>query len=50
MEDPEQGDVAAPWEAPPGETSQKPLPAQEVKTLCGTARQCPAPRKNIWPT
>ena len=41
MEDPEQGDVAAPWEAPPGETPQKPLPAQEVKTVVWDGKTTP---------
>lgn len=41
MEDPEQNDAAAPWEAPPSEAFQKPLPAQEVKTVVWDGKTTP---------
>ena len=41
MEDPEQNDAAAPWEAPPSDAFQKPLPAQEVKTVVWDGKTTP---------
>ena len=41
MEDSGQNETTAPWEAPSGETSQKPLPAQEVKTVVWDGKTMP---------
>ena len=41
MEDPEQNAAAAPWEAPPSKAFQKPLPAQEVKTVVWDGKMTP---------
>ena len=41
MEDPEQNEIASPWEAPSKEAFQKPLPAQEVKTVVWNGKTTP---------
>lgn len=41
MEDPEQNEAASPWEAPASEAFQRPLPAQEVKTVVWDGRTTP---------
>ena len=41
MEDREQNEPASPWKAPPSEAFQKPLPAQEVKTVVWNGKTTP---------
>ena len=41
MEDPEQNEIANSWEAPSKEAFQKPLPAQEVKTVVWDGKTTP---------
>ncbi len=41
MEDPEQGEIASPWDAMSGEAFQRPLRAQDIKTVTWNGRAMP---------